>query len=110
MSLFGERREGLKHTYLVHDCYLVAFAPGSITLRLAPSLPRDFGQGVAACLTEWTGHPWKVIISEEQGAPSLHEQAEARKEKHMQELASHPLVASVMEQFPGAKLLTVSNV
>ena len=41
--------------------------------------------------------------------PSLHEQAEARKKQAMQAAAEHPLVSSVMQQFPGAKLLKITE-
>ncbi len=107
-ALFEQHREGLKHTYLTHDCYLVSFAPQEITLRLAPSLPRDFPAQIAGLLTEWSGQNWKVLTSEEQGSPSLHEQTQARKEKQLQQASEHPLVGSVFEQFPGAKLVSVS--
>ena len=107
-ALLDQHREGLKHAYLTHDCYLIHFAPGEITLRMAATLPRDFPNQIAAFLTEHTAQPWKVILSEEQGSPSLHEQAQARKEQHMQQAAEHPLVGSVLEQFPGAKLLSVN--
>ena len=108
VELFDQKREGLKHTYLVHDCYLVSFAPGNIAMRVAPSLPRNFAPEIAACLTEWTGEPWTVATSDEPGDPSLHEQIEARKKQAMQEAEKHPLVSSVLQQFPGAKLLKVT--
>ena len=108
VSLFEQKREGLKHTYLVHNCHLVSFEPGVITLRMAETMPRSFAPELAACLSEWTGEPWKVVASSEAGNPTLHEQNEARKKQAIADAAAHPLVSSVLEQFPGAKLLKVT--
>jgi DNA polymerase-3 subunit gamma/tau len=109
VALFDLKREGVKHAYLVHDTHLVSYEPGTITLRLAPSLPRDFSLQVAACLSEWTGQGWKVIPSDEPGTQTLHEQTQTRKEKQIQEAAATSLVSSVLDQFPGAKLVSVTN-
>ena len=93
---------------LTHDTFLVHFTEGEIALRISPSIPRDFPNQVAACLTQWTGRNWKVFLSDQPASPSLHEQAQARKEKEMQYAAQHPLVGSVLDQFPGATLVSVS--
>ena len=107
VALFAQNREPLKHTQLVHEVRLVRFAQGTIELQISDSLPRDFASQVAACLTQWTNQPWKVVRSEEQGAASLHELEMARKEQQIQSATTHPLVSSVFEQFPGAKLMGV---
>lgn len=92
----------------MHDCYPISITRGEITLRIAPSLPRDFGQQIGQLLSEWTGENWKVVLSEEQGSPSLHEQAQARKKQQLEQVEKHPLVESVLGQFPGAKLVSVN--
>jgi hypothetical protein len=72
-------------------------------------VPRNFCAEIAQLLTEWTGSPWKVMSGDAATNPSLHEQAEARKKQAMQAAAEHPLVSSVMQQFPGAKLLKITE-
>ena len=109
VALFVQNREPLKHTQLVHEVRLVSFAQGTIELQLNTNLPRDFTVQIANALTKWTNQPWKVIASQEQGNPSLHEVEIARKEKQLQNASAHPLVSSVLEQFPGAKLTGVNN-
>jgi DNA polymerase III subunit gamma/tau len=99
----------LLYTRLKQDVHLVDFEPGKIILRLGTSLPRDFAGRVSECLTGWTGQPWKVMLSDETGEPSLSEQERTRKEQQMQETAAHPLVSSVLEQFPGAKVVGVKT-
>ena len=107
VALFAQNREPLKHTQLVNDVRLVKFAPGVIDIRITKNLPRDFCTQTAACLTQWTGQPWKVNQSQDEGNPSLHETEIERKEKQMVSISDHPLVSSVLEQFPGAKLVGV---
>ncbi|MDE3061400.1 MAG: hypothetical protein KGJ06_10355, partial [Pseudomonadota bacterium] len=40
---------------------------------------------------------------------SLHEQEQSRKEKQLEEATAHPLVSSVLERFPGAKIVNVKE-
>lgn len=108
VALFEQKREGLKHTYLMRQAHLVAFEQGCITLRLQEGVPRSAIAEMAQSLSEWAGEPWKIILSSEGGDPTLHEQTEARKTQKIEEAAAHPLVGSVMEQFPGAKLVKVT--
>ena len=74
VALFDKRREAILATQLKNDARLVSFEPGVITLRLTAALPREFATKVAQSLTQWTGQPWKVSLSDEEGAASLHEQ------------------------------------
>ncbi len=108
VALFDHHREPVKHAYLTHDTHLVRFEPNLITIRVAATLPRDFAVQIGALLSEWSGQSWKVALSEEPGSPSLHEQMQARKDMQIQEASAHPLVGSVLDQFPGAKLVSVT--
>ena len=109
VTLFDKHREALLATQLKHDVRLVAFAPGTMTLRLTANFPRDFTARVSACLTRWTGEPWKVLASDVEGELSLYEQEQSRKKEQVEQAAANPLVASVMEQFPGAKITSVKS-
>jgi len=109
VTLFEQHKEPLLYTRLKNDVRLVSFAPGVIALRLISSLPRDFTAKVGECLTRWTGQPWKVILSDEEGELTLHDQEMARKRQKVEETSAHPLVASVLEQFPGAKITAVKT-
>ena len=107
VALFEQNREALKYTQLRSNAHLVRFEPGLIELRLTGSVSRDFHAQVASNLSQWTGAVWKVVLSEEAGSPSLQEQENTRKEQRIQEVSTDPLVASMLEQFPGAKLVGV---
>jgi DNA polymerase-3 subunit gamma/tau len=107
VALFAENREMLLHTQLRNDVWLSSFEEGKIELKLAPDLARDFTAKIADHLTRWTGQPWKILVSGTAANPSLHEQEIARKEKDIKEVSAHPLVASALQQFPGATVVGV---
>ena len=44
-----------------------------------------------------------------EGAPSLREQAEAKRREREHGVAQHPLVRSVLERFPGAAIVAVRD-
>jgi DNA polymerase-3 subunit gamma/tau len=62
---------------------------------------------LAGHLQRWTGRDWTVEISDEDGGPTLREQKAAQKAAMQAELAAHPVVAKVLELFPGAEIDTV---
>jgi len=109
VALFEKHRELMLSTQLKQHTRLVSFMPGKIELRLTSAMPRDFLPKVSECLTRWTGQLWKVVMSEGEGDASLHEQEQVRKDKQLQQAQAHPLVSSVLEQFPGAKIVNVKE-
>ncbi len=109
VTLFETNREIILCTQLKQDVGLVSLEPGVLTLKALSELPRDFIVKAGALLTSWTGQPWKVVFSSNEASPSLREQEIARKEKAIAEASEHPLVAGVLEEFPGAKLVGVQN-
>ena len=107
VALFDQNREPLKYTQLKQNVRLVHFEQGKIDVRIISDLPRDFAAQIASCLSQWTGQPWKITLSDAEGEVTLHDQDMARKEKQIQDATAHPLVSSVLEQFPGAKIVGV---
>jgi DNA polymerase-3 subunit gamma/tau len=80
--------------------HLVRFETGSIEFNPGPRAPKDLANQVSKFLKEWTKNVWMVSVVNTAGAPSLHDQ----------ELASakaDPLVAAILEAFPGATIETV---
>ncbi|MFO0389619.1 MAG: DNA polymerase III subunit gamma/tau [Alphaproteobacteria bacterium] len=105
VALFSKNREPLLYTRLQQEAHLVKFAVGELTIRGNEHITREVTARIADCLQSWTGEPWKVMLSKEEGEPTLYEQEQAVKQKNIQEVSGHPLVASVLEQFPGAKVV-----
>ena len=109
VALFEKNREPILHTQLFHDTRLVSFAPGQVVLQLSASFPRDFLARAGELASRWTGQPWKFSASNEAGEASLAEQHEAKKKQAIADASAHPLVASVLEQFPGATVTKVHS-
>ncbi|MEM7508457.1 MAG: DNA polymerase III subunit gamma/tau [Pseudomonadota bacterium] len=87
---------------------LVAFRPGLIEFNPAPRAPTDLAGRLGARLTALTGQRWSVVVSEEEGAPTLKSEADAAQEEIAAQAREHPLVLAALEAFPEARLLQVS--
>jgi len=109
VALFSERREALLHMTLKDNAQLVSFAPGQLVIHVSPAPARDFTVKVAEFLKKWTGSDWQINLSAEPGGATLAAQEAAHKEKLKEEAAQQPLVASVLDQFPGAKIVNVKG-
>lgn len=107
VALFEKHREALLCAQLREHVACARFEPGHMEVYLDASLPRDFTARVAECLQAWTGRAWKITRAQEKPAPTLHEQAMAAKQQRIEQAQAHPLVSSVLEQFPGAKITMV---
>src|SRR3546814_6430810 len=77
------------------------------TLFRAGADPRLPAQ-IAAHLIRWTGQPWDVRLSRAEGEPTLREQAVSAKAERFARVADHPVVARVLELFPGARIEEVT--
>jgi len=109
VALFEQKREALLHMVLKENAQLVSFENGKLVVNVSPAPARDFTVKVAENLKKWTGDDWQIILSDEAGAPSLQVQENAYKEKRKEEAAAQPIVASVLDQFPGAKIVGVKG-
>ncbi len=109
VALFEQKREALLHMALKETAQLVSFENGKLVVNVSPAPARDFTVKVAENLKKWTGDDWQIILSDEAGAPSLQVQENAYEEKRKEEAAAQPIVASVLDQFPGAKIVGVKG-
>jgi DNA polymerase-3 subunit gamma/tau len=107
VALFDRHREGITAAQLRAQVHLVAFEAGHIEFRPAEGAPRDLANRLGQKLGEWTGTRWVVAVSQEEGAPTLEQQAQARVSELESEVARHPLVRAVLDAFPGATIAAV---
>jgi DNA polymerase-3 subunit gamma/tau len=110
LALFDRHRESVLRSHLYGSVHLVAFEPGRIELRLASAAPRDLPNRVGQMLQQWTGLRWTLVLSNEEGAPTLREQAESRAAAERSAAAAHPLVRAVLDTFPGARIEEVREI
>jgi DNA polymerase-3 subunit gamma/tau len=97
VDLVGAHREAKLKVHLEEHVSLVKFDPaGSVELHLLPGAPKELGNELRTKLNAWTGKRWVVALSSTPGERPL---GEALREW----AKSHPAVAAVLRQFPGAK-------
>ncbi|MDA0338570.1 MAG: DNA polymerase III subunit gamma/tau [Proteobacteria bacterium] len=109
VALAEQKREVMLSTHLTDNAHLVNFQPGRIELRLGNSAPPNLAGRLSECLTNWTGTRWVVSVSQESGAPTLHEQQKSYEQQLQDEVADHPLVKAALVAFPGAQITSVTE-
>jgi DNA polymerase-3 subunit gamma/tau len=109
VALVASEREPMLHSHLLHSVHVVRFAPPVIELRPQPDAPRDLAARLGTLLLNATGTRWTIVLSKEQGQPTLAEQGNAADSARRQAAADHPLVRAIMQAFPGAKIEAVRD-
>jgi DNA polymerase-3 subunit gamma/tau len=107
VALAVERRDLALKSALERDVRLVRFEDGRIEFSLEPSAQKSLTGELSKKLADWTGRRWMVIVSAEQGQPSLYAQAQARKAELKDGVRGDPLVQAVLNRFPGAEIVDV---
>jgi len=85
----------------------ISFRPGAITYEAAPGAPANLAGRLVARLKEWTGQPWLVAAEGGGGAESAWERQKREQREARAEIEADPFVKSVLEAFPGAKVVEV---
>ena len=107
IALAAEKRDiGIKSA-LERDVRLVRFEDGRLEFSLEPSAQKSLTGELSKKLADWTGRRWMVIVSAEQGQPSLYAQAQMRKAELKDGVRADPLVQAVLTRFPGAEIVDV---
>src|SRR5205085_2557328 len=107
IALAADKRDILMKTALERDVRLVRFEDGKLELALEPSARKTIVQDLQRKISEWTGRRWMVVVSSEQGAPSVASQALANRSELEQGVRADPLVQAVLARFPGAEIVGV---
>jgi DNA polymerase-3 subunit gamma/tau len=109
IALAGEKRDILMKTALERDVRLVRLEDGKLKIALEPSARKTLVNDLARKLTEWTGKRWMVVVSAEEGAPTVSSQAQTKKSELEQGVRADPLVQAVLARFPGAEIVGVTR-
>jgi DNA polymerase-3 subunit gamma/tau len=107
IALAAEKRDVSLKSALERDVRLVRFEDGQLEIALEPSAAKMLVGDLSKKLHDWTGRRWMVVVSTEQGEPSLRSQAEERKTQLKSDARSDPLVQAVLTRFPGAEIVEV---
>ena len=109
VALFETHREMRIAQNLTDNVHLVRFAPGRLEVRLKPEAPADLLNKVTSRLKEWTGRPWIVSLSQDDGEATLHDQEQAMKARLRAEIERDPLVRDILAAFPGTEITDIRD-
>jgi DNA polymerase-3 subunit gamma/tau len=104
VALAGTKRDAMLYAHLRQSAHLVRFAPPVIELRLEPAAPKDLLPRLAAMLEAETSRRWTIVLSHEQGEPTLDSIETAVAAAAQETAMDHPLVHAILAAFPGARI------
>ncbi len=107
IALFKRKKEPMIVHHLYTEARLVSFARGKIELNFGDSVGRDVPAEIAAKLKEYSGQTWIVAVSQQEGQPSLREQAEANAQQKREAICAHPIVQGVLNSFEGSQIKAI---
>ncbi|MEA3024648.1 MAG: polymerase subunit gamma/tau [Alphaproteobacteria bacterium] len=107
IALAAERRDLQTKTALERDLRLVRFEPGRLEIALEPNASKALIGDLGRRISQWTGQRWMVVVSGEQGQPTVRSQTEARRAELERGVQADPLVKAVLARFPGAQIVAV---
>ncbi|MGB2098648.1 MAG: DNA polymerase III subunit gamma/tau, partial [Candidatus Puniceispirillaceae bacterium] len=88
---------------------LVSLKPGNLQIGLVGAAPDQLAGDIARYLSQWTGQRWLVSLSESGGAQTIAEEQRGADEKLRDTIANEPLVAQILDIFPGASIDEIKN-
>lgn len=107
VALAGHKRDLMTKGALESDMRLVRFEEGRLEVALEPNASKTMISDLARKFELWTGRRWTVIVSNEQGQPTLRSVNHAAKQEHARTAEADPRVQEVLSRFPGAKVVEV---
>jgi DNA polymerase-3 subunit gamma/tau len=107
VQLAADKRDLRVKTALERDVRLVRCEDGQLEIALEPGASQAIVNELPGKLKMWTGRPWVVVLSREQGQPTLKAQMDAREAELKRGVRADPLVQAVLERFPGAEIVAV---
>src|SRR5262249_13369134 len=104
IALAGQRRDLTMKTALERDVRLVRFEDGRLEIAIENGASKTLVNDLSRKLAEWTGRRWMIVVSAEQGAPTVKAQVAARKAELERGVRADPLVQAVLARLPGAEI------
>ncbi|MEN3930118.1 DNA polymerase III subunit gamma/tau [Microvirga sp. W0021] len=105
----GEQREMRIKVALESDVHLVHFEEGRIEFRLAEGGSQTLANELARLLHDWTGQRWIVALSSNDGQETVRNVREQKATERRNTVTAHPLVQTILSQFPGAQITDVRD-
>ena len=107
VALARQNRElALVHA-LEHDVRPVRFEQGVLEIALTETAPSNLANDLSRKLEQWTGRRWMVSISKGAATETVAESRRSARERLVSDARADPVVAAVLERFPGAEIVDV---
>jgi DNA polymerase-3 subunit gamma/tau len=107
VALAGAKRDLMVRAALEADVRLIKIEDGRLELAMERTASRTLINDLSRKLEQWTGRRWSVIVSNEEGQPTLRAQLDQQKNERQQAAEADPRVKEVLARFPGAKVIEV---
>ncbi len=109
IALAADKRDITMKMALERDVRLVRCEDGQLEIALEANAPKTLVHDLQRKLIAWTGKRWIVVVSKEEGAPTMRAQMDAKQAEIELSVQSDPLVQAVLNRFPGAKIVGVTQ-
>jgi DNA polymerase-3 subunit gamma/tau len=107
VALAAQKRDlGIKLA-LERDVRLVRCEDGRLEIGLEQSAAKTLVNDLARKFSQWTNRRWMVVVSAEEGQPTVKSQNDARQTELKTGVRADPLVQAVLARFPGAEIVDV---
>jgi DNA polymerase-3 subunit gamma/tau len=107
IALAAQKRDLGVKLALERDVRLVRCEDGRLEIGLERSAARTLVNDLARKFSQWTNRRWMVVVSAEDGQPTVRSQNEARQAELKTGVRADPLVQAVLARFPGAEIVDV---
>ena len=108
VALAEEHRNIAMRSALENHVRLISFEDGRIEFSLTKTASGTLANDIKACLLEWTGTPWAVVIARDGGDDPLRIQRDEENKQRTRDAEEDPVVAAVLQTFPGSKVVNVT--
>jgi DNA polymerase-3 subunit gamma/tau len=107
IALAAQKRDLGVKLALERDVRLVRCEDGRLEIALERSAAKTLVNDLARKLSQWTNRRWMVVVSAEEGEPTVRSQNDARQAALKTGVEADPLVQAVLARFPGAEIVDV---
>jgi DNA polymerase-3 subunit gamma/tau len=107
IALAAEKRDIGVKAALERDVRLVRCEDGRLEIALEKSAAKTLVHDLSRKFSQWTSRRWIVIVSAEEGQPTVKSQNDAQQVELKTGVRADPLVAAVLARFPGAEIVDV---
>ena len=107
IALAAQKRDIGVKLALERDVRLVRCDNGRLEIKLEPSAAKTLVNDLARKFSQWTNQRWMVVVSAEDGEPTVRARKDAERAELKVGVRSDPLVQAVLARFPGAEIVDV---